>query len=141
MLKTKSVRTAIDRDADGLRILVARFRGHGVPKSRYDVWMPSVGPSERLLRRLQSGAISWARFAKEYRDELFLDGPIDRRSRTIKNHGQKFTLRLIERLAQRGNVTLLCHCAEDEQRCHRHILRALILGTRVPRAGETEERR
>ena len=131
MLKTKSIRTAIDRDGDGLRVLVARFRGHGVPASRYDVWMPSLGPSERVLRRFQGGAISWAQFSKEYRDELFLDGPIDQRSRTIKNHGQKFTLRLIKRLAQGGNVTLLCHCAEDEQRCHRHILRALILGGRV----------
>ena len=129
MVKTKSVRTAIDREGDGLRILVARFRGRGVPASRYDVWMPSLGPSERVLRRVQSGAISWARFSKEYRKELFLDGPIDARSRTIKNHGQKFTLRLLERLARRGNVTLLCHCAEDELRCHRHVLRALILGS------------
>lgn len=126
MLKTKSVHTAIDREADGLRILAARFRGHGLPKSRYDVWIPSLGPSEQVLRRVQAGRISWARFAREYRKELFLDGPVDRRSRTIKNHGQKFTLRLIRRLAQRGNVTLLCHCAEDERRCHRHILRALI---------------
>jgi len=125
MLKTKSAWTKIDR-ADGLRILVARFRGHGMPVSRYDVWMPSLGPSERLLRSMQKGAISWARFAKEYRGELFLDGPIDARSRTIKNHGQKFTLRLIKRLASTGNVTLLCHCAEDEQHCHRHVLRALI---------------
>jgi uncharacterized protein YeaO (DUF488 family) len=129
MLKTKSVRTAIDRDGDGLRILVARFRGRGVPASRYDVWMPSLGPSERVLRRVQGGAISWKEFSREYRKELFLDGPIDARSRTIKNHGQKFTLRLIERLARRGHVTLLCHCAEDEQRCHRHVLRALILGS------------
>jgi uncharacterized protein YeaO (DUF488 family) len=129
MLKTKSVRTAIDRDGDGLRILVARFRGRGVPASRYDVWMPSLGPSERVLRRVQDGAISWAQFSKQYRKELFLDGPIDARSRTIKNHGQKFTLRLIERLARRGHVTLLCHCDEEERRCHRHILRALILGS------------
>jgi uncharacterized protein YeaO (DUF488 family) len=128
MLKTKSVHTAIDRDADGLRILAARFRGRGLPKSRYDVWMPSLGPSEQVLRRAQTGRISWAQFAREYRKEMFLDGQIDRRSRTIKNHGQKFTLRLIQRLAQRGNVTLLCHCAEDELRCHRHILRALISG-------------
>lgn len=127
MQKTKSLRTAIDRDRDGLRILVARFRGHGVPKSRYDVWMPSLGPSERVLRRVQSGAISWARFSKEYRSELFLDGPIDKLSRTIKNHGQKFTLRLIKRLAQRGHVTLLCHCAEDQRHCHRHVLQALVL--------------
>jgi uncharacterized protein YeaO (DUF488 family) len=128
MLKTKSVHTAIDREADGLRILAARFRGRGLPKSRYDVWMPSLGPSEQVLRRAQTGRISWVQFAREYRKEMFLDGQIDRRSRTIKNHGQKFTLRLIQRLAQRGNVTLLCHCAEDELRCHRHILRALISG-------------
>jgi uncharacterized protein YeaO (DUF488 family) len=130
-LKTKSIRTAIDRRGDGLRILVARFRGRGVPASRYDVWMPSLGPSERVLRRAQGGAISWAQFSRQYRNELFLDGPIDKRSRTIKNHGQKFTLRLIKRLAQRGHVTLLCHCAEDERHCHRHVLRALIAGGRI----------
>ena len=127
MLKTKSVWSAIDRRGDGLRILVTRFRGRGMPTMRYDVWMPSLGPSELILRRGQDGKISWAQFARQYRRELFLDGPIDQRSRTIKNHGQKFTLRLIRRLARRGNVTLLCHCAEDQPHCHRHVLRALIL--------------
>jgi len=125
MLKTKSIRTANER-ADGLRILVARFRGHGVPTSRYDVWMPSLGPSETTLRAMQSGAMTWARFSREYRQELFLHGPVDKRSRTIKNHGQKFTLRLLKKLSEEGDVTLLCHCAEDEQHCHRHILKALI---------------
>ena len=126
MLKTKSVWTKIE-PADGLRILVARFRGRGMPASRYDVWMPSLGPSERTLRSMQKGAISWARFSREYRNELFLDGPIDSKSRTIKNHGQKFTLRLLKRLAGRGTVTILCHCAEAERYCHRHLLRALIM--------------
>ena len=128
MLKTKSVSTKIER-GDGLRVLVARFRGRGMPASRYDVWMPSLGPSERTLRSMQEGVISWARFSKEYRNELFLDGPIDKRSRTIKNHGQKFTLRLLRQLSLRGNVTLLCHCAEKERHCHRHVLRAVIEGT------------
>jgi uncharacterized protein YeaO (DUF488 family) len=128
MLKTKSVWTKIER-GDGVRVLVARFRGRGMRASRYDVWMPSLGPSERTLRSMQEGAISWTRFSKEYRNELFLDGPIDKRSRTIKNHGQKFTLRLLKQLARRGNVTLLCHCAEEERRCHRHVLRAVIEGT------------
>jgi uncharacterized protein YeaO (DUF488 family) len=132
VLKTKSVWTAIDREGDGLRILVARFRGHRMPASRYDVWMPSLGPSERTLREMQKGKVTWAQFAKRYRSELFLDGPIDARSRTIKNHGQKFTLRLVGRLAQKGSVTLLCHCAEDEQHCHRHVLRAVIAGKRSP---------
>ena len=126
MLRTKSVRTPIDRRRDGLRLLVARFRGRGMAASRYDAWIPSLGPSERLLREFLGGRISWPAFGRAYRKELFLDGPIDRKSRTIKNHGQKFTLRLIRELARRGNVTLMCHCAEDEQHCHRHLLRALI---------------
>jgi uncharacterized protein YeaO (DUF488 family) len=40
-------------------------------------------------------------------------------------------LRLIKRLARSGHVTLLCHCAEDQDRCHRHVLRKLILSDRV----------
>jgi uncharacterized protein YeaO (DUF488 family) len=93
--------------------------------------MANLGPSERLLRAAQTGKLSWGEFSRQYRKELFLDGPIDRRSRTIKNHGQKFTLRLIKRLAQTGRVTLLCHCAEDQRQCHRYLLRRLILSNRA----------
>jgi uncharacterized protein YeaO (DUF488 family) len=131
MVRTKSVSSPIDRAGDGLRILATRFRGRGMPTSRYDVWMPSLAPSERLLRNAQSGSISWAQFLREYRRELFMDGPVDARSRTIKNHGQKFTLRLIKRLAREGPVTVMCHCAEDATQCHRHELRKLILSHRV----------
>ena len=101
-----------------------------MPTSRYDVWMPSLGPSERLLRGAQSGRISWTAFAREYRRELVMDGPIDARSKSIKNHGQKFTLRLIKKLARSGNVTLMCHCPEDSD-CHRYLLRDVILSSRV----------
>jgi uncharacterized protein YeaO (DUF488 family) len=131
MLKTKSVWSPINRKADGLRVLVTRFRGRGMPTGRYDVWMPSLGPSERLLKAGQSGRVSWAQFSRDYRDELFMNGPIDSRSRTIKNHGQTFTLRLLKRLARSGHVTLMCHCAEDQDQCHRHLLRRLILSNRV----------
>ena len=125
-LRTKSVWSAIDRKRDGLRMLATRFRGRGMPTGRYDVWMPSLGPSERLLRSIQAGRITWSAFVREYRKELFMDGRIDTRSRTIKNHGQKFTLRLIRRLAESGPVTIMCHCAEDERHCHRHTLGDLI---------------
>jgi uncharacterized protein YeaO (DUF488 family) len=127
MLRTKSVWSPIDRKRDGLRILATRFRGRGLPTNRYDVWMPSLGPSERLLRAGQTGRITWAKFARDYRVELRMDGPIDSRSKTIKNHGQKFTLRLLARLAKKGNVTLMCLCPEDQKRCHRHLLLTQIL--------------
>jgi uncharacterized protein YeaO (DUF488 family) len=130
MLKTKSVYTDAAAD-DGLRILATRFRGRGMSSHRYDVWMPSLGPSEELLEKVLKGRITWAAFTKAFQAELFEDGPVDRRSKTIKNHGQKFTLRLIKQLAGAGNVTLMCHCDEAQPQCHRHILRKVIESSRV----------
>src|SRR6188474_61233 len=130
MIKTKSVYSPT-AETDGLRILATRFRGRGMSGNLYDVWMPSLGPSEQLLKAVQSGRITWAAFARDFTKELFLDGAIDARNRTIKNHGQKSTLRLIKAMAREGSVTLMCHCAEDATECHRHILRQLILSKRV----------
>ena len=128
MIKTKSVFSPIEPRKDGLRILVARFRGRGMPTSRYDVWMANLGPSEKLLRAVQSGSISWADFGRRYRKQLFESDTIDRDNRTIRNHGQKFTLRLLQTLGRRGTITLLCHCAEDAPHCHRHVLRRILEG-------------
>ncbi|HEX8027302.1 MAG TPA: DUF488 family protein [Vicinamibacterales bacterium] len=126
MIKTRSVWSDIKKD-DGLRILATRFRGRGLPRSQYDVWMPSLGPSEQLLKAAQSGEIDWKTFTRRYREELFLDGPIDDRSETIKNHGQKSALRLLRTLGEKQNVTLMCHCAEDATQCHRFLLQKEIL--------------
>ncbi len=121
-LKTKSFWSPIDRKADGLRILATRFRGRGTSTAGYDVWMPSLAPSEALLKERLAGKVSWTEFARRYKTELHEDGPVDARCANIKNHGQKFTLRLIAELARTGDVTLLCLCAEDEKQCHRHLL-------------------
>jgi uncharacterized protein YeaO (DUF488 family) len=131
MIRTKSVSSPIDRRGDGLRILATRFRGRGLPADRYDVWMPSLAPSEGLLADVQGGRIPWRQFVREYQRELFMDGPVDDRSETIKNHGQKFTLRLIKELGRNRPVTLMCHCAEDAVQCHRHELRRLIASGKV----------
>jgi uncharacterized protein YeaO (DUF488 family) len=125
MLSTKSVQSP-KTAGDGWRILAARFRGRSLPTTAYDVWMPNLAPSEALLRGFLDGEITWAEFSRRYTAQMGEDAAVDRENRTIKNHGQKFTLRLLQRLAQSGNVTLLCHCAEDEPHCHRHVLRRLI---------------
>ncbi len=125
MLKTKSVHSPIE-PGDGLRILATRFRGRGLPADRYDVWMANLGPSEKLLKAVQAGKITWRVFAKNYCEELFAPAATDGGNATIKNHGQKFTLRLFGRLGQGENVTLLCHCAEDAKECHRFLLQDLI---------------
>jgi uncharacterized protein YeaO (DUF488 family) len=121
MIKTRSVQSDARKD-DGLRVLATRFRGRGLPASKYDVWMPALGPSEQLLKAMMGGAIDWKTFTRRYHDELFMDGPIDDRSETIKNHGQKSALRLLLALGRKQNVTLLCHCVEDAKECHRYLL-------------------
>ncbi|MFO7477358.1 MAG: DUF488 family protein [Methyloceanibacter sp.] len=122
VIRTKSVDSAINHQEDGLRILATRFRGRGMPTNRYHVWMPNLAPSEDLLR----ANISWPEFRRRYLKELREGGSIDKRNRTIKNHGQKFTLRLLQKLGSRQNVTLMCHCAEDEVECHRHLLEKVL---------------
>ena len=126
MVKTKSVDTPIEGEKDGLRILAARGRGRGLSKDRYDVWMANLGPSEELRDAILSARITWAEYSRRYLKELLEGGTIDKRNRRIKNHGQKFTLRLLQHLAQTGTVTLLCHCAEDEMHCHRHLLKKVL---------------
>ena len=125
MLKTKSVHSPIEPD-DGLRILAARGRGRGLPADRFDVWMANLGPSEKLRDAILAGKISWPEFSRRYHRELLETGGVDAGNQQIKNHGQKFTLRLLQHLAKKQTVTLLCHCAEDERHCHRHLLKALL---------------
>jgi len=130
MLRTKSIRSPIEPKTDGLRLLVARLRGRGMKSDRYDVWMANLGPSERLLQSARKGlddAKVWREFARRYKAEMGSSEAIDRSNVTIKNHGQKFTLRLLRRLSEKQNVTLMCHCPEEERHCHRHLLRDLIL--------------
>lgn len=131
MIHTKSVTSPIDLERDGLRILATRFRGRGMLKSRYDVWMPNLGPSESLLRDMQAGRITWAAFMRGYRAELFEDTQTDYRNHTVKNHGQKFTLRLLKTLAAQAPITLMCHCAEAQLQCHRHELARLLASKRI----------
>src|SRR5437588_1881017 len=125
MFKTKSVHSRVET-SDGLRLLATRGRGRGLPADRFDVWMANLGPSEQLREEFLAGKITWPEFSRRYRRELWESGTIDRRNKRIKNHGQKFTLRLLQHLAKDQNVTLLCHCAEDEPHCHRHLLKVLL---------------
>lgn len=125
MIKTKSVHSPIEAK-DGLRILAARGRGRGLPASRFDVWMANLGPSEELRDAILGGEISWPEYSRRYTKELLEPGGVDARNEQIKNHGQKFTLRLLQHLAKKQTITLLCHCAEEERHCHRHLLKAFL---------------
>lgn len=126
MVKTKSVHSPIEPAKDGLRILASRFRGRGLPANRYDVWMPNLGPSERLLRSFLAGKLTWTQFSRRYQAELFESAAFDRQNALIKNHGQKFTLRLLQTLAARQDITILCQCSEATSHCHRFLLEKIL---------------
>jgi uncharacterized protein YeaO (DUF488 family) len=117
------VRLGSPRDPDeGLRIGTVRRPPRGVPKKEfasrnfYDVWLPTLAPSEPLVKQALSVAADdtrgWKRFERQYRIEM-------RKPETAR------VLDMLAALSHQTNFSVGCYC-ENEQRCHRSILRALL---------------
>ena len=110
-----------------MRIGTVRRPPRGVPKAEfasrdfYDVWMPTLAPSEGLVALGQNAADdkAWAMFTRKYRAEMKAPEP----SRLLD---------LLAALSQQSNFAVGCYC-EDEARCHRSVLRELLVehGARV----------
>lgn len=116
------VRLGSPRAADeGLRIGTVRRPPRGVPRSQfaardwYDVWYPNLAPSVETMKLGQQAESDkqWAAFARKYRAEMA--GADNERS-----------IGLLAALSHHANFSVGCYC-EDESRCHRSILRALLL--------------
>jgi uncharacterized protein YeaO (DUF488 family) len=106
---------------EGLRIGSVRRPPRGVPKQEiaardfYDVWLPELAPSAALVHRAQTAETEreFRTFAKRYRAEMKRPGPAR-------------LLDLLAALSKTSSFSLGCYC-EDEARCHRTILRQLLL--------------
>ena len=106
---------------EGLRLGTVRRPPRGVPKAEhasrdfYDVWLPDLAPSDPLVKQaLQaSDERAWASFVKRYRSEM-------------KRPEAARLLALLAALSQRTDFSVGCYCS-DEARCHRSVLRALLL--------------
>ena len=126
MIMTKSTEDPISR-RDGLRLFVTRYWPRGHCREECDEWLPSLAPSERLLKHLQAGTITWAVFSREYRKEMLKGyGSESATNPRMKNSGQNYFLRLLKKLAETRTITLICTCGSDAERCHRHLLKALL---------------
>lgn len=105
---------------EGIRIGTVRRPPRGVPKSEfaaqnwYDVWYPNLAPSADLVKYAQGAetAAQWAAFRKKYRAEMARPDV----ARTIA---------LLAVLSHQANFSVGCYC-EDEDRCHRSVLRTLL---------------
>ena len=108
-------------EGEGLRIGTVRRPPRGVPKSAfaaqdwYDVWYPNLAPSAETIKFALNAVTDkqWQAFAKKYRSEMS----------TPENER---TLELLAALSHRTNYSVGCYC-ENEARCHRSILRALLI--------------
>jgi uncharacterized protein YeaO (DUF488 family) len=105
---------------EGVRLGTVRRPPRGVRRSRYaaghwfDVWLPNLAPSRQLVAsgRGASGEAAWRRFAKRYRSEM-----------TRPENAR--VLDALAALSHHTNFSVGCYC-EDEQRCHRSLLRRLL---------------
>jgi len=105
---------------EGLRIGTVRRPPRGVPKSEYakrnfyDVWLPNLSPSEKLVKEALSShdEASWSAFKKKFRAEMNRPDPSK-------------ILDLLAALSHQTNMALGCYC-EDENKCHRSVLRELL---------------
>jgi uncharacterized protein YeaO (DUF488 family) len=81
----------------------------------YDVWLPDLAPSEGLVKEAlhASDERAWRRFVTRYRAEM-------KRPEAIR------LLVLLAALSHRTDLSVGCYCAE-EARCHRSVLKALLL--------------
>jgi uncharacterized protein YeaO (DUF488 family) len=106
---------------EGTRIGTVRRPPRGVPKSQfssrnwYDVWFPTLAPSVETMKRGQEATspAQWAAFTKMYKAEM-------------AQPEARHALALLAALSHTTNLSLGCYC-EDESRCHRSILRRLLI--------------
>ncbi len=108
-------------DDEGTRIGTVRRPPRGVPKAEfasrnwYDVWFPNLAPSLDTMKLGQQAdtPAAWTVFSRKYRAEM----ATPQNSRTLD---------LLAALSHQTNYSVGCYC-EGEARCHRSILRALLL--------------
>ena len=120
-MTVRIVRLGTPRHArEGTRIGAVRRPPRGVRKERYapddwfDVWYPELAPSPALVAKALAAAtdLEWKRFVRAFRSEM--NAPMPKR-----------TLDLLAALSHGAHFSLGCYC-QDEARCHRSVLRALL---------------
>lgn len=105
---------------EGLRLGTVRRPPRGVAKEEfasrdyYDVWVPNVAPSAELMAQGRAAAsdAEWNTFRRKYRAEM-------------NQPDAAHVLDLLAAMSHQSAFSVGCYC-EDEQRCHRSVLRELL---------------
>jgi len=122
-------------DDEGLRLGTVRRPPRGVPKAEfaqrdfYDVWLPNLSPSAVLVTEAQAAARgnddkAWAAFERKFKAEM-------------NEPDASRVLDLLAALSHQTSFSLGCYC-EDEGRCHRVVLREMLLARGAVIKGEAK---
>ena len=107
---------------EGLRLGTVRRPPRGVRKEEYatrdfyDVWLPELAPSPELFSYAMAEPLTgkrWTTYARRYKAEM------------AKPPAQHL-LGLLAAMSRGTNFSVGCYCA-DETRCHRSLLRQLLI--------------
>jgi uncharacterized protein YeaO (DUF488 family) len=106
---------------EGTRIGTVRRPPRGVPKAEfakqnwYDVWFPNLAPSVETMKLglAAESPTQWTAFTRKYKAEMAAPEA-------------KHDLALLAVLSHTTDFSVGCYC-EDESRCHRSILRQLLI--------------
>lgn len=107
---------------EGPRLGTVRRPPRGVSKSQfaglnfYDVWLPELAPSSDVVSAAMSSAWTdkrWQQFVRTYRREM-------------KQPAAQHLIATLAALSHQANFSVGCYC-EDADRCHRSVLRALLI--------------
>jgi len=110
------------RRGEGLRLGTVRYLPRGITKNDYarldyfDVWLPVVAPSRKLIRWLKSADVTdkgWAQFTTRYEQGM------------LTTTDSRQAIKLIAAISKTTLISVGCYC-EDKRRCHRSLLRKLI---------------
>jgi uncharacterized protein YeaO (DUF488 family) len=136
---TKSLKEPRDKSADGLRILIARFRPRYLPKEKenWDLWCKELAPSRVLWKEyVKDKKIDWSEYSRRYTEEIkgntqakqllqtlsfFVN---DKEDRNLHEHPPS-QQKMLDLVRNYDTVTFLCHC-KDEKFCHRSIVKELV---------------
>ncbi|MBI1982362.1 MAG: DUF488 family protein [Candidatus Levybacteria bacterium] len=99
---TKSIQAKTNKQ-DGIRICIMR---RIKPEFEFDIWMPALAPSTRLLKTYHEGKIEWKEYEKRF-------------IKTVLSKQKKY-LKIILDILKKNSVTLLCW-EETPERCHRRL--------------------
>jgi uncharacterized protein YeaO (DUF488 family) len=121
-MSIRIVRLGSPRTAgEGTRIGTVRRPPRGVPKTEfaaqdwYDVWFPTLAPSVQTMKLGQAAqtAAQWNAFIRQYRAEM-------------AEPAARHAIELLATLSRTSDFSVGCYC-EDEQHCHRGVLRRLLV--------------